>query len=111
MNGELRCCGVQAKPTQEGAVAPTPKPLVPCGVGRCSSLWGAGYAPHKALASLLGVPARSRLHPLRSAFHASLRSQHKSLGAYGHGLPATHHRHRAASLQLSMTSEVKSKSG
>ena len=27
---------------------------------------------------MLVLPARSRLHPLRSAFHASLRSQHKS---------------------------------
>ena len=60
---------------------------------------------------MLVLPARSRLHPLRSAFHASLRSQHKSLGAYSNRVPASHHRHRAASLQLSMTSEVKSKSG
>lgn len=77
-----------------------------------SPQWGGGCASsEKELASMLVLPARSRLHPLRSAFHASLRSQHKSLGAYGHGLPATHHRHRAVSLQLSMTSEVKSKSG
>lgn len=30
---------------------------------------------------MLVLPARSRLHPLRSAFHASLRSQHKSKSA------------------------------